>query len=58
MATVSYINTDDGICVYVNGKFIPVREIAKHYEFEIEDEDDIWIFIDAFSSAMIEGAEF
>ena len=58
MAKVPYINTKDGICVYVNGKFIPVKEIAEHYGFKIEDDDDVWIFIDAFSSAIIEGAKF
>ena len=44
--------------MYVNGKFIPVKEIAEHYGFKIEDDDDVWIFIDAFSSAIIEGAKF
>ena len=57
MGKVSYINTKDGICVSVNGKFIPIKDIAEHYGFEIEDEEDIWILIDAISSVAIEGAK-
>lgn len=58
MGKVSYINTKDGICVMIDGKFIPVKKIAEHYRFVIEDDDDIWILIDAISSAAIEGAKF
>ena len=57
MSKVSYINTKDGVCVLINGKFIPVNVIAEHYGFEIEDEDDIWILIDAIGSTAIEGAK-
>lgn len=56
MCKIPYINTENGICLSVNGKFVPVKEIAERYRFEIEDEDDIWILIDAINSAAIEGA--
>jgi len=57
MGKVSYINTKDGICVMIGEKFIPVKKIAEHYGATIEDEDDIWILIDAISSVAIEGAK-
>lgn len=57
MGKASYVNTEDGICVQIDDKFIPVNVIAEHYGFEIEDEDDIWTLIDAISSVAIEGAK-
>lgn len=54
---VPYINTEDGICISINGKYIPIKDIADHYGFEIQNEDDIYILIDAISSVTIEGAK-
>lgn len=36
MSKVSYINTKDGICVLIDGKFIPVNVIAEHHGFKID----------------------
>lgn len=55
MGKVSYITTEDGICVQVGGEFIPVKTLADRYGLTIEDDDDLWVFIDAISSAAIEG---
>lgn len=57
MPKIPYINTEDGICLSINGTWIPIEEIAKQYGIEIEDEDDIWILIDAISSVAIEGGK-
>lgn len=54
MPKIPYINTEDGICLSINGNWIPINDIAKQYGIEIEDEDDIWILIEAFSSVAIE----
>lgn len=54
MPKIPYINTENGICLSINGKWIPIEEIAKQYGIEIEDEDDIFILIDAISSVAIE----
>ena len=54
MSKIPYINTENGICLLVNGKYIPVNQIAEQIGIEIEDDDDIFILIDAISSVAIE----
>lgn len=56
MNKISWINTEKGIYLLINNKSIPINKVAKHYNFEIKNEEDIWILIDAISSAAIEGA--
>ena len=57
MPKISYINTENGICLLVDGKYIPVKQIAEQIGIEIEDDDDIFILIDAISSVAIEGGK-
>lgn len=57
MSKIPYINTENGICLLVDGKYIPVNQIAEQIGIEIEDDDDIFILIDAISSVVIEGGK-
>lgn len=51
---LSYINTPMGICLWYKGKFVSINTLAKIYDFDLQDEDDIWLFIEAFSNVLIE----
>lgn len=51
---LSYINTPTGICLWHKGKFVSINTLAKIYDFDLQNEDDIWLFIEAFSNVLIE----
>ena len=57
MPKIPYINTENGICLFIDGKYIHVKQIAEQIGIEIEDDDDIFILIDAISSVAIEGSK-
>lgn len=51
---LGYINTPTGIYLWYKGKFVSINTLAKIYNFDLQDEDDIWLFIEAFSNVLIE----
>lgn len=54
MPKLSYINTPTGICLWYKGEFVSINTLAKIYDFDLQDEDDIWLFIEAFSNVLVE----
>lgn len=53
--SLSYINSKKhGICMWHKGEFIPVTALAAQHGVEIHNEEDVWLFIDAFSNVLIE----
>lgn len=54
MSKLSYINTPTGICFWYKGEFVPINTLAKIYGFDLQDEDDVWLFIEALSNVLIE----
>lgn len=54
MPKLSYINTPTGVCLWYKGEFVPINTLAKAYGFDLQDEDDIWFFIEALSNVLIE----
>ena len=55
MSKLAFINSKNhGICMWYKEKFIPVTVLAAQHGVEIQNEEDIWLFIDAFSNILIE----
>ena len=55
MPKLAFINSKkQGICMWHKGEFVPVAALAAQHGVEIHDEEDVWLFIDAFSNVLIE----
>ena len=55
MSKLAFINSKNhGICMWYKGEFTPVAALAAQHGVEIHDEEDVWLFIDAFSNVLIE----
>ena len=55
MPKLAFVNSKKhGICMWYKGEFVPVATLAAQHGVEIHDEEDVWLFIDAFSNVLIE----